>query len=481
MPMMRHPVPAQARRRRWAGCTSSAAPRSRFFMIQILTGIGLALVYVPAADKAYESLLYLDYEQPLGWFLRALHYYAGSGMVVMLLVHMTQVFLHGSYKYPRELTWVVGVFLLALHDGHVLHRPDSPLGPRCLLGPRRRRLDGRAACRCSGRGSSTCCSAARSSAAIRSAASSRCTCSSFPARCWCSSRCICGSCSGAASAPRRCPARSSIPQTYDADYHEELEDEGVPFLGDAMLKDILFSALAVICRRRRSPPYLGPKGPTGPPDPALADANPRPEWPFLWLFGLLSLSPPAIETFIMLVFPVVVIVVLLLVPFVSNRGERAPSRRPVAVLLGDRHLHDARRAHLRGRHRALVAEDERLERRPDPRANGRATPRPSSCRARSSSSTRTAATATRSTASAATAAPISRTIGVQHDARSAHRSGQQRHARRRQHARLRQADQPGRDGRARRFPGEPPPRGPAPRRDADDARPSKARRRSRSN
>ncbi len=81
-------------------------------MIQILTGIGLALVYVPAADKAYDSLLYLNYEQPLGWFLRALHYYAGSGMVVMVLVHMTQVFLHGAYKYPRELTWVVGVFLL---------------------------------------------------------------------------------------------------------------------------------------------------------------------------------------------------------------------------------------------------------------------------------------------------------------------------------------------------------------------------------
>ena len=81
-------------------------------VVQILTGIALALVFVPSADKAYESLLYLNFEQPLGWFLRALHYYAGSGMVVMVLVHMTQVFLHGAYKYPRELTWVVGVFLL---------------------------------------------------------------------------------------------------------------------------------------------------------------------------------------------------------------------------------------------------------------------------------------------------------------------------------------------------------------------------------
>ena len=130
-------------------------------IIQILTGIGLALVYVPSADKAYDSLLYLNYEQPLGWFLRALHYYAGSGMVVMVLVHMTQVFLHGAYKYPRELTWVLGVLLAAVHAGHVLLRPGPPLGPGRLLGPGRRRLDGRAGAGHRARGWSACCWAAR--------------------------------------------------------------------------------------------------------------------------------------------------------------------------------------------------------------------------------------------------------------------------------------------------------------------------------
>src|SRR5262249_13540761 len=58
-----------------------------------------------------------------------------------------------------------------------------------------------------------------------------------------------------------------------------------------------------------------------------------PEWPFWWLFGLLSLSPPEAETFIMLVFPVLLILGLFMVPFVSNRGERAPSRRPLGVLV----------------------------------------------------------------------------------------------------------------------------------------------------
>jgi len=76
----------------------------------------------------------------------------------------------------------------------------------------------------------------------------------------------------------------------------------------------------------------GPKGPNGPPDPTLSGANPRPDWPFLWLFGLLSLSPPGMETFLILVFPIVLIGGLLLVPFLANRGERSPRRRPVAVL-----------------------------------------------------------------------------------------------------------------------------------------------------
>jgi ubiquinol-cytochrome c reductase cytochrome b subunit len=121
------------------------------------------------------------------------------------------------------------------------------------------------------------------------------------------------------------------PRTYDAEYHESVTKSGVPFLGDALLKDLFASAVAVIVVVVIAA-ILGPKGPTGPPDPTLPGANPRPEWPFLWLFALLALSPPSIETFVMLVFPVVLIVALFLVPFVSNRGERAPSRRPVAVL-----------------------------------------------------------------------------------------------------------------------------------------------------
>ena len=112
-------------------------------------------------------------------------------------------------------------------------------------------------------------------------------------------------------------------------------DDGIPFLGEAMLKDVVVSALAVIVVVVVAA-LVGPKGPTGPPDPTMSGANPRPEWPFLWLFGLLSLSPAGAETFIMLVFPVLLIVALFLVPFVSESwrtGSQPSSRRLLGVVV----------------------------------------------------------------------------------------------------------------------------------------------------
>src|SRR5438046_10388462 len=94
MPMMRHPIPREvAGPMGWWYVFGSAS--LTLLVVQILTGIGLALVYVAAADKAYDSLLYLDDQETLGWVARALHYYARSGMVVRGLGPMTQVFLAG--------------------------------------------------------------------------------------------------------------------------------------------------------------------------------------------------------------------------------------------------------------------------------------------------------------------------------------------------------------------------------------------------
>jgi ubiquinol-cytochrome c reductase cytochrome b subunit len=126
------------------------------------------------------------------------------------------------------------------------------------------------------------------------------------------------------------PGQIVDPKSYDAAYEREVE-KGVPFIGEPAQKDAVFSAVVVlvVCAIAA---WAGPKGPGEMPEPSLLGANPRPDWPFPWLFALLALSPPNAETVIMLVLPLLLIGGLFLVPFVSNRGERAPSRRPVAVL-----------------------------------------------------------------------------------------------------------------------------------------------------
>src|SRR5678809_1048664 len=87
------------------------------FGLQLVTGILLATVYVPSAGEAWNSLQVLNHNIALGWFIRALHGWGSNFMIAIVLVHMIQVFLFGAYKYPRELTWIVGVFLLLITLG----------------------------------------------------------------------------------------------------------------------------------------------------------------------------------------------------------------------------------------------------------------------------------------------------------------------------------------------------------------------------
>jgi ubiquinol-cytochrome c reductase cytochrome b subunit len=328
-PMLMHPIPrGAAGPMGWWYVFGSAS--MTLLGIQILSGIGLSLVYVPTADQAYESLVYLNYQQPLGWFLRSLHYWSGSAMVIMVVVHMVQVFLHGAFKYPRELNWLTGVLLLLVtlgmaFTGQVL-RWDADaywgvgvgasmagrvpvLGPYLvdlLLG-----------------GPIIGADTLSRFFALHVFVIPGLLLAFLAAHLWLVLK------RGISAPP--IPGRTVDPRTYQEEYEKELKKEGVPFFGEALLKDALFSSLTVIVIVVLAA-IAGPKGPGALPEPASLGANPKPDWPFWWLFALLSLSPPSAETLIILVMPVVLIGALFLVPFVSNRGERAPSRRPMAVL-----------------------------------------------------------------------------------------------------------------------------------------------------
>ncbi len=79
---------------------------------QFVTGIGLTMYDVPAPSLAYDSVRYIMTGLPLGWLLRGLHFWGASFLVVAAVVHMLRVFFFGSYKAPREVTWLSGVLML---------------------------------------------------------------------------------------------------------------------------------------------------------------------------------------------------------------------------------------------------------------------------------------------------------------------------------------------------------------------------------
>ena len=84
---------------------------------QVVTGILLTIYYAPTPDHAYDSVQYITTQVPAGWFIRGLHHWGASAMVVLTVLHMLRVLLHGAYKYPRELTWFTGVGLLLIVVG----------------------------------------------------------------------------------------------------------------------------------------------------------------------------------------------------------------------------------------------------------------------------------------------------------------------------------------------------------------------------
>src|ERR1700747_1661687 len=108
-----HPVPRNTAS--WFYVFGSAA--LTVFILQLVTGILLALIYVPSAAEAWSSLQALTHQVALGWFIRAMHGWGSNFMVAIVLIHMVQVFLFGAHKFPRELTWVIGVFLLLMTLG----------------------------------------------------------------------------------------------------------------------------------------------------------------------------------------------------------------------------------------------------------------------------------------------------------------------------------------------------------------------------
>ena len=299
-------------------------------VLQVMTGIMLALVYAPTASNAWNSLQFLDHNVKLGWFLRAMHGWGSDFMVAIVLIHMVQVFLFGAYKFPRELTWMIGVCLLLLtlgmaFTGQVLRFDQDaywglgigvsimsrvpfiggPLVQLMLGGPI---IAGATFSRFFALHVFVIPGALLVFVAMHVWMVLKLGVNEWPM-----------------------PGRVVRRATYLEEYHELTHTQGVPFVPNAVWKDILFSGFVLlsiaVCAA-----YFGPFGPGGQPDPTIIQTAPRPDFFFLWLYALLSFLPPAAETPILLIGPAIGLIVLIALPFVAGEGEKSWKRRPIAVL-----------------------------------------------------------------------------------------------------------------------------------------------------
>ena len=321
-----HPVPRNTAS--WWYVFGSAA--LIVFCLQLVTGILLALTYVPSAGEAWSSLQALNHDITLGWFIRALHGWGSNFMVALVLIHMMQVFLFGAYKFPRELTWIVGIFLLLMtlgmaFSGQVLRFDQDAywgLGIGASIASRVP-IAGPAVVKLMLGGP-----------IIAGATLSR----FFAMHVFVIPAILIGCVGlhvlmvlklGINEWPM--PGRIVKRATYLKEYHELTKKDGAPFVPYAVWKDMFFAAFILLAVAACAL-WFGPFGPTGRPDPTIIQTLPKPDYFFLWLYALLSLLPPSLETPFLLIGPVVVILGLLLLPFLSGEGEKSWKRRPIAVL-----------------------------------------------------------------------------------------------------------------------------------------------------
>jgi ubiquinol-cytochrome c reductase cytochrome b subunit len=322
-----HAVPRRAAS--WFYVFGSAA--ITIFGLQLVTGILLAILYIPSAGNAWYDLQNINHHVAAGWFIRGLHGWGSNFMVAIVLIHMAQVFLFGAYKFPRELTWIVGILLLLVtlgmaFTGQIMRFDQdaywglgigASIASRVpLIGPTLVKL------------------------LLGGPIIAAPTLSRFFALhvfvipglliMFMAVHLLLVLKIGINEWPM--PGRVVRRSTYAAEYAELTHEQGIPFVPAAVGKDIVFSG-AILLAIASCAFVFGPFGPTGQPDPTIIRTAPQPDLPFLWLYALLAFLPPATETPILLIGPVIGLAVLFALPFVSGEGEKSWRKRPIAVLV----------------------------------------------------------------------------------------------------------------------------------------------------
>lgn len=324
-PVLAHPVPPMPRAG-WFYVFGSATLVA--FLVQVITGTALASAYVTSSGDAYDSLRFIT-SLPIGRFVRGLHAFGASAMIVLIGVHAIRVYLMAAYKYPRQVNWLTGAGLLLLtlgmaFTGQLLRWDQVGVWTAVIAAEQA----GRTPLLGNWIGHFLL-----AGDVVGGATLSR----FFAAHVFFIPALIFGLLgahlylvvyNGISEPPSA--DRPVDPSTYRSWYRQMLARRGEPFWPDAAWRDVAFGLLVILAVGSLAwlvgPPELG-----RPPDPTNIDASPRPDWYFMWYFALLSLLPRWAEDSVIFFGPLLFGLTLILLPILAPRGHRSLRYRPWAI------------------------------------------------------------------------------------------------------------------------------------------------------
>jgi ubiquinol-cytochrome c reductase cytochrome b subunit len=326
-PILDHKVPYTDWKSGWWYVFGSAVLIS--FVIQIISGIALSTSYVSSAGEAYNSLKFITDQAVLGGFLRGVHAWGASAMVLLVGAHALHVFIIGSYKFPREMNWLTGAVLLLMtlamaFTGQLLRWDDTAFWSIFVGANQAARTPflGESLAKFILAGDSVGGATLSRFFAFHVFFIPGIIFAFIGAHLFLVIR------NGISEPPKI--GDPVNPKTYRKNYHDLLEREGVPFWPDALWRDAV-GAVVVIVAVILLAIVVGPPALGNQPDPANLRVYPRPDWYFLWYFSVLALIPAQAESTVILLGPALVGVMLILLPLIANKGERHPLRRPWAM------------------------------------------------------------------------------------------------------------------------------------------------------